>query len=89
MMFIGFGFLMTFLKKYGYGSVGFNMLITVYVIEWAILIAGWLESLGHNGMFQINLTRHVHLFALIKRKLLLIYRYFLVYWLQIFRQLPF
>ena len=24
MIFVGFGFLMTFLKKYGYGSIGYN-----------------------------------------------------------------
>ena len=37
MMFFGFGYLMTFLKRYGMGAVGFTMLITVANIEWGIL----------------------------------------------------
>ncbi|XP_022107420.1 ammonium transporter Rh type B-like [Acanthaster planci] len=43
MMFIGIGFLLTFLKKYGYGSVGFNFLIGTFVLEWATLMRGFLE----------------------------------------------
>jgi ammonium transporter Rh len=58
MMFIGFGFLMTFLKKYGYGSVGFNMLIAVYVTEWALLVRGWLEEGIHDeGKFKIGIPK--------------------------------
>nr|XP_025035925.1 ammonium transporter Rh type B [Pelodiscus sinensis] len=33
MIFIGFGFLMTFLKRYGFGSVAFNFLIAAFAIE--------------------------------------------------------
>ena len=58
MMFIGFGFLMTFLKKYGYGSVGFNMLIAVYVTEWALLVRGWLEEgIEDEGKFKIGIPK--------------------------------
>lgn len=59
MMFIGFGFLMTFLKKYGYSSVGFNFLIAAYVLEWALLVRGWLESSLHDktGKFEIKLEK--------------------------------
>lgn len=46
MMLIGFGFLMTFLKKHGFGSVGFNFLLTCYVIEWATLVNGWFALIG-------------------------------------------
>lgn len=59
MMFIGFGFLMSFLKRYGYGSVGFNFLIAAYVLEWSILIRGWLESSLLNnsaGTFEISIS---------------------------------
>uniref|UniRef100_H2Z567 Ammonium transporter AmtB-like domain-containing protein n=1 Tax=Ciona savignyi TaxID=51511 RepID=H2Z567_CIOSA len=38
MMVIGFGFLMTFLKRHGFGSVGFNFLLTCFVIQWSILV---------------------------------------------------
>lgn len=43
MIFIGFGFLMTFLKRYGYGSISFNMLVAAFVLEWALLMGGFLE----------------------------------------------
>nr|CAB3265562.1 rh type A glycoprotein [Phallusia mammillata] len=46
MIFIGFGFLMTFLRRYGFGSVGLNMLLSAFVIEWAILMRGCLELTG-------------------------------------------
>jgi len=42
MMFIGFGFLMTFLKRYGFGSVSLNMLVAALVLQWATLTAGWI-----------------------------------------------
>jgi hypothetical protein len=36
MMFIGFGYLMTFLKRYGMGAVGLTMLVTVVAMQWGI-----------------------------------------------------
>ena len=53
MIFIGFGFLMTFLRKYGYSSVGLNMLIASFVIEWALLLAGMLhlKTNSHGNKF--------------------------------------
>ena len=39
MMFIGFGFLMTFLRKYGHSSVGFNFLVSAFVIQWCGMAA--------------------------------------------------
>lgn len=54
MMFIGFGFLMTFLKRYGYGSVGFNFLIAAYALQWALLVRGWLDTSSSGGVFKIS-----------------------------------
>lgn len=45
MMFVGFGFLMTFLKRYGYSSIGFNFLIAAYVLEWSLIVRGFFTSL--------------------------------------------
>ncbi|NWZ47369.1 RHAG protein, partial [Haliaeetus albicilla] len=44
MIFVGFGFLMTFLKKYGFSSVGINMLIAALGLQWGTLIQGFLHT---------------------------------------------
>merc|ERR1712158_38575 len=54
MIFIGFGFLMTFLKKYGLSAVSLNMMIAVICLQWATLVIGWFHL--HNGKIQLNLT---------------------------------
>ncbi|KFO91138.1 Ammonium transporter Rh type A, partial [Buceros rhinoceros silvestris] len=41
MIFIGIGFLMTFLKKYGFSSVGINMLIAALGLQWGTLMQGF------------------------------------------------
>ena len=38
MVFVGFGFLMTFLRRYGYSAVGLNFLLAALAIEFAYLI---------------------------------------------------
>lgn len=40
MIFVGFGFLMTFLSKYGFSAVGYNFLISALAIQWSMIIAG-------------------------------------------------
>ena len=47
MIVVGFGFLMTFLKRYGWSSLGFNFLFTGFCIQWAILVAGFFHHLAH------------------------------------------
>uniref|UniRef100_H2ZEK2 Ammonium transporter AmtB-like domain-containing protein n=1 Tax=Ciona savignyi TaxID=51511 RepID=H2ZEK2_CIOSA len=56
MIFIGFGFLMTFLRRYGFGSVGFNFMLAAFVIQWTILIRGCLDLEDiKDGKININL----------------------------------
>ena len=55
MIFVGFGFLMTFLKKYGYGAVGYNFFLSALAIQWYIIIAGCIEHRGVTD-FTINLN---------------------------------
>merc|ERR1711964_208532 len=38
MIFIGFGFLMAFLKKHGFCSVGFNFFLGAFVMQWAAIM---------------------------------------------------
>lgn len=52
MIFIGFGFLMTFLRKYGHSSVGLNFLVAAFVIQWHILCGGFFEQAFHDGPFH-------------------------------------
>ena len=40
MIFVGFGFLMTFLRRYGYSSIGFNLLLAALVLQWATITTG-------------------------------------------------
>ena len=40
MIFVGFGFLMTFLRRYGYGSIGFNLLLAALVLQWSTITTG-------------------------------------------------
>lgn len=44
MIVVGFGFLMTFLKRYGWSSVGFNFLFTSFTIQWALLVTGFFHD---------------------------------------------
>ncbi|CAH2009114.1 unnamed protein product [Acanthoscelides obtectus] len=41
MLFVGFGFLMSFLKRYGFSSVGFTLLLASCIIQWAMLCQGF------------------------------------------------
>ncbi|XP_062972029.1 ammonium transporter Rh type A isoform X2 [Elgaria multicarinata webbii] len=41
MIFVGFGFLMTFLKKYGFSSIGNTFLIAALGLQWGILLQGF------------------------------------------------
>ncbi|XP_067880484.1 ammonium transporter Rh type A-like isoform X2 [Heterodontus francisci] len=54
MVFVGFGFLMTFLKKYGFSSVGFNLLIAAFALQWGTLMQGWLHH-SDNGKIKVNI----------------------------------
>ncbi|XP_015835084.1 ammonium transporter Rh type A isoform X2 [Tribolium castaneum] len=50
MIFIGFGFLMTFLRRYGYSAVGFNFLLGALIIQWALLCQGFYQLNENNKM---------------------------------------
>lgn len=57
MIFIGFGFLMVFLRKHGYNSVGLNFLLAAFVIQWYILTASfWQGVFSSFSYIKINIT---------------------------------
>ena len=44
MMFIGFGFLMTFLSKFSFSAVGMNFWLAALTLQWYILVSGFWEK---------------------------------------------
>lgn len=54
MIFVGFGFLMTFLKRYGFGAVGINFVLASIAIQWHIIFDGLLELSHNKGTIPID-----------------------------------
>jgi len=44
MIFIGFGYLMCFLKRYGYSAISFNLIIAAFTIQVNCLIFGGISQ---------------------------------------------
>ena len=55
MIFVGFGFLMTFLKHYGYGAVGLTLLCGSYAIQTSMLARGLYRHSG--DLIEIDVNR--------------------------------
>lgn len=58
MMFIGFGFLMTFLKKFWFSSLGINFWLAALVLQWHPLVNGFWERLLNNEWHE---KIHIHI----------------------------
>ena len=58
MIFIGFGFLMTFLRKYGHSSAGLNFLVGAFVIQWHLLCGGFFKQAFHLSDIVDPAQRH-------------------------------
>lgn len=56
MIFVGFGFLMTFLKHYGYGATGLTLLSSAYAVQTSILIRGVL-NLDDDGFIGVDVSK--------------------------------
>jgi ammonium transporter Rh len=58
MMFIGFGYLMTFLRWYGLGAIGLTMLVTAVGVQVSLLVEPILEgsavSVGIYALLRAN-----------------------------------
>lgn len=59
MIFVGFGFLMTFLKRYGFSSVGFNFLIAALALQWASLMQGFFHGM-HHGKIHLGVESMIN-----------------------------
>jgi len=56
MVFVGFGFLMMFLKRYSNSSLGLNFFISVECVQWSILVNSFFHQL--HASFEDNYTWH-------------------------------
>ena len=56
MIFIGFGYLMTFLKKYSFTSVGYTFFIGAFIIQYSILMNGLIHNIMNNHHNKIYLS---------------------------------
>lgn len=61
MIFFGFGYLMTFLKRYGMGAVGFTMLLSVIGVQWGLLTEAFFHQLYNVGEHDFHII-HVDVF---------------------------
>ena len=57
---------MTFLKKYGFGAISYNLLLSAVTIQWATLLNAWVSQRiqyeeGHNpahvGVIKLDIVR--------------------------------
>ncbi|KAI7800029.1 Rhesus blood group-associated glycoprotein, partial [Triplophysa rosa] len=58
MIFIGFGFLMTFLKRYGFSSVGINLLLAAFGLQWGLLLQNVWHM--HDGKIRVSINRMIN-----------------------------
>lgn len=56
MVFVGFGFLVAFLQRYGFSSVGFTFLLAALTLQWSTLVQGFLHS-THGGRIRVGVQR--------------------------------
>merc|ERR1711871_828775 len=59
MIFIGFGFLMTFLAKYAHSSLGYTFMMTAVTIQYSLLAQGFFHHLHAGDLFDGDIARCV------------------------------
>lgn len=56
MIYVGFGFLMVFLRRCSYSAVGFNFLLAAIVVQWALICQGF-SRLDENYKINVSINR--------------------------------
>ncbi|XP_057582640.1 ammonium transporter Rh type B isoform X3 [Hippopotamus amphibius kiboko] len=59
MIFVGFGFLMVFLQRYGFSSVGFTFLLAAFALQWSTLVQGFFHSF-HGGHIHVGVESMIN-----------------------------
>ena len=57
MIFVGFGFLMTFMRRYGWGATGFTMLFALVAAQFSIFLLGFFHHIHE----QVSLSTKIHI----------------------------
>jgi ammonium transporter Rh len=60
MLLLGFGYLMTFLKKYGLGAVGFTMMLTVLAMQLNLIVEPIISSI-YDGSAKGDSNEMIHI----------------------------
>lgn len=60
---LGFGFLSTFLVRYGFSGSGFNLLVAVVATQWAVVLKSF-ESWYYRGWIMLTLRRYSTTFSI-------------------------
>uniref|UniRef100_A0A7E4WCD1 Ammonium_transp domain-containing protein n=1 Tax=Panagrellus redivivus TaxID=6233 RepID=A0A7E4WCD1_PANRE len=57
MIFVGCGFLMSFLKRYGFSAISVNLLLASFCVQWVTLLRGFLSpNFINKGYFTISIS---------------------------------
>lgn len=65
MIFMGFGFLATFLVRYGFSGSGFNVLLAAMAIQWAVMMNGFLLPQRHyRREIYISMKRYIQVLVI-------------------------
>lgn len=59
MIFLGFGCLLAFFRRYGFGGMVFNFLIATFTIQWAILVQGFFQFY-HDGKIHLGVLNLIN-----------------------------
>ncbi len=62
MVFVGFGMLSSFMRKYQYSSLGLSLLVAAFSFQWGLLWHGWFEwaSKSQESKIKLELDNMVH-----------------------------
>lgn len=67
MVILGFGFLCTFLVRYGFSASGFNLLVAAIATQWGIILNGikfWYDT----GKIRVDLKRYMSYFNIVFKR---------------------
>ena len=78
----GFGFLMTFLKKHGFSSLGLTIMIVVFCTEWSILLWGFTHINAQS--YYINLSMMGYIYNLYNIQVFTIFLLMFLIYISIF-----